>query len=636
MPLYLAPYIGVGSRAEPYRPRGSDQRGWKAIDLRPDGSTPAGYALLLLPAHDPDPLLRRLADDPEEKFGAVSKAEAQTRLLLTEDIGDVKKLAQLILFGDKRANLCKPCSWSWKGEREIVLGPHRLGLQTGGPRNPLTVDPTDNFNRANETPLAGNWTKTGGSSSGTINLSSNQIVRAGTSNNVGYYWNADTPPDDQWCEFDFISAVDSGPACRSSTSALTFYFASIYTGPGGPFPVSKLVAGAHTALDTSSWGTLSSGDVIRIEAEGSTVRAKKNGSLIGSATDTEITAGRWGIQAWENGDTWDNWQGGDFAAGHTGTGVLSLSGLTIAGAGAEKFTGAGALALTATALSAQGVMAPSGAGAIDLSQAALAGTGIEEFPGAGQIALSGAIVAGQALETFAGSGALPLSGASLSGTGVMHPAGTGALVLSPAALAAQGAEEFLATSQIILSSAAIAASGTHTTGTAGSGVLALLAARIAALGEQGIPGAGAIVLDGVVLAGSGEQSFPGAGAVTLSPATLAALGLQQLRGAGAIVLSPASLAALGLQQLRAAGAILLLPAGLAAAGALPLAGAGALVLDGVALAGLSAPLVGALVCGELQLYVLLKAAAIILDPRVAAAVPAPAPRVGGTPSLREC
>lgn len=37
MPLYLAPYIGLGTARDPCRPRGSDQPGWSSIDLRATG-----------------------------------------------------------------------------------------------------------------------------------------------------------------------------------------------------------------------------------------------------------------------------------------------------------------------------------------------------------------------------------------------------------------------------------------------------------------------------------------------------------------------------------------------------------------------------------------------------------------------
>ena len=45
MAFYLAPYIGAGTRDDPFRPRGSDQPGWSAIDLRPDPSRLDGGGL---------------------------------------------------------------------------------------------------------------------------------------------------------------------------------------------------------------------------------------------------------------------------------------------------------------------------------------------------------------------------------------------------------------------------------------------------------------------------------------------------------------------------------------------------------------------------------------------------------------
>ena len=71
MPFYLAPYIGSGTQQDRCRPLGSEQPGWSAIDLRPDGgATPLGggmnLCLLYLPLADPDSRLSQIADTASE------------------------------------------------------------------------------------------------------------------------------------------------------------------------------------------------------------------------------------------------------------------------------------------------------------------------------------------------------------------------------------------------------------------------------------------------------------------------------------------------------------------------------------------------------------------------------------------
>ncbi|MDP3891934.1 hypothetical protein, partial [Nocardioides sp.] len=50
--LYLAPYVGAGTDNDPFRPRGSEQPGWSAIDLRADSTILAGRALMAVPVRD--------------------------------------------------------------------------------------------------------------------------------------------------------------------------------------------------------------------------------------------------------------------------------------------------------------------------------------------------------------------------------------------------------------------------------------------------------------------------------------------------------------------------------------------------------------------------------------------------------
>jgi hypothetical protein len=71
--------------------------------------------------------------------------------------------------------------------------------------------------------------------------------------------------------------------------------------------------GGRTTL-ASGLATASNNDVIRCEAEGTTIRRKINGVTQGSVTDATYASGKAGVA--QNGQqTWDDWEGGDLSGG---------------------------------------------------------------------------------------------------------------------------------------------------------------------------------------------------------------------------------------------------------------------------------------------------------------------------------
>lgn len=317
MPLYLAPYIGNGTRAAPFRPRGSDQLGWSAIDLRHNAAVVTGYALLWLPVADPDPALRQLAGGKLETLTAQTRNALDTALnIRMTAVSDPYKLIQELLLKDWSDRICKPVQWSWKGEREVWLAGERWVRQMGGPTNPTTIDPSDDFNRADENPIVGNWTLSIGSNHN-FQLISNELGGVGTAGDAYLFWAADAPPNDQWSEIRAGTALgtgsDWGPACRVATDDKEGYFASCFaTGE----ELAKHVAASYSSIAVVTTSNIVAGDVVRVEAEGSTIRFKVNGvEVTGSpGTDTSLSSGRWGVFMFAVDPRLDDWRGGDFAA----------------------------------------------------------------------------------------------------------------------------------------------------------------------------------------------------------------------------------------------------------------------------------------------------------------------------------
>lgn len=318
MPVYLSPYVGKGSKADPYRPRGSiDGQPWSSIDLRPDSTKVDGFALLSQNAIDLDPLLTKLSDQSgsSAKSDAISgslKNSLDTKLAVS--IGSVSTLEELLgdLLLNERASKWKPLRWSSRGIKECYLGGLWFRI-TGGPSNPVYMDPTDNFNRDDEDPIGGDWSHAG--AGGTVALASNQLTGTGASGNRFIRWNADSFDNDQFSEIECVtpgSTADFGAAARIDTGgAVTGYLAAAYM----PEEVlGKLVTGTYTEIFSVDTTNIVATDVLRIEAEGTTIRWILNSTEEGSVTDSSIASGAAGLFMYVRDMVLDNWVGGNLAA----------------------------------------------------------------------------------------------------------------------------------------------------------------------------------------------------------------------------------------------------------------------------------------------------------------------------------
>lgn len=181
---------------------------------------------------------------------------------------------------------------------------------------------SDTFNRANANPIGGNWTT--GSGDGAMQITSNAAWPADNTLDSQAYYNAVTWPADQWSEVAVTSGTIGGGtgfgvSARKSAAAATHYRLVVDRNASNNIELAKVVAGAFTLIwDRTS--AYSDGDVIRLEVQGTTLRAYRNGTQIGAdSTDSGIATGNAGIM-YSSTDTaakGDNWNGGDFSSGVT-------------------------------------------------------------------------------------------------------------------------------------------------------------------------------------------------------------------------------------------------------------------------------------------------------------------------------
>lgn len=167
---------------------------------------------------------------------------------------------------------------------------------------------TDDFDRADNNSLGVNWTEDE-VAAGDLRIFTNQMAADdnGGADNGFSFWNTDLGAD-HFSELVFKSAnlafvqPQSGPTVRIPTSATRALFSGYVAlcDPGAQQVTirkynAQALSGAGTILATASTVTFTDGDVFRIEAEGATVRVKKNGVTIATATDSALTGGRPGI-----------------------------------------------------------------------------------------------------------------------------------------------------------------------------------------------------------------------------------------------------------------------------------------------------------------------------------------------------
>ena len=186
----------------------------------------------------------------------------------------------------------------------------------------MTTLASDNFNRANENPLSGGgvWVPfTFGGLANALRLVSNEVgVVTASTDSWSVYDGGITWPQDQWseCKYSVAGTGDGGPIVHANTSAGNGYLANRSSGIN--WEIFRVSAGGFTSI-ASVAGSLSAGDVMRLEVTGSTTKTlvlKRNGTQILSFADTTpLAVGKPGIGLFDGTLRVDDWSAGDFAGG---------------------------------------------------------------------------------------------------------------------------------------------------------------------------------------------------------------------------------------------------------------------------------------------------------------------------------
>ena len=153
----------------------------------------------------------------------------------------------------------------------------------------------DLFNRADNASLGSDWTAIRGTNP--YDVFSNSARCNGASAENASIYTPFTPANDQWAEATVVArSADAyiGPVVRGSSN--NYY---IFYGDTGNRALYRIVSGTATSLASSATG-FAINDVIRLEVEGTTLRAYVNGVLWTSLTDSSLASGNAGIGTWSN------------------------------------------------------------------------------------------------------------------------------------------------------------------------------------------------------------------------------------------------------------------------------------------------------------------------------------------------
>lgn len=319
--LYLAPYVGQGTRLLPFQPALTRLFGgtWSCVDLRPDRTVQDGFAFVWMDRSDDLEAsgLLQCGLDRSEVLSPLQRLRISNKLGISlTATNTVEEVLQEVLFTpDKPWKFVRP---DFLGRKHVYLNGQEWAFrQVNPPVGAEIIDPTDDFIRADQDPIAGNWVN--GGLGANLRIVSNELATGGGAIvDSSSLYNPFTSQADCFCEVTVGSSGgdtnDFGPVTRGSNSlGFSGYMFDPYT---GQFGLGYWLVNSLTNFAAyQSSGGYATNTVVRIESQGSSHKGIVNGAtVIGPATDTTIAVGgKAGVLMFNNVIRIKFFQAGDLA-----------------------------------------------------------------------------------------------------------------------------------------------------------------------------------------------------------------------------------------------------------------------------------------------------------------------------------
>ena len=173
---------------------------------------------------------------------------------------------------------------------------------------------TDNFNRANQNPISGNWTDAGGA---VFQILSNVVDVVTQSSDSHAIWNTWASGNDQYSQAEITVGSASagsglGVCVRANSNVAINTLYRLYIGNDGAWAIDRILTGTVVTI-RSGTTTYAAGTALGLLIIGSTLQAYYGGVAIGaSIVDANISSGFPGIaySSTITSRTLDNWDAG--------------------------------------------------------------------------------------------------------------------------------------------------------------------------------------------------------------------------------------------------------------------------------------------------------------------------------------
>jgi len=279
---------------------------------------------------------------------------------------------------------------------------------------------TDDFNRADSSDLGAGWVEV----SGDWSIVSNQLSPGALGGTIILRAATAMASDDNSAQITIAATASAsqGVWCRGNANISNGY---LWRNNGTSWDLFSVVGGSFTSIGTYA-AAAAPGDVAKVQAVGSTIKAFVNGVERVSVTDTGVTTGTSvGVRSESVGALrYDNFTGADVTAVVTGTAAGVFGGLAGAASGVRTVTGAAAGSLGGLAGAASGTRRVNGAAAAVYGGLSGAASGTRKV--VGTAALAGGVLSGGAvgLRTVIGAGGATFGGLDGHATTPSHVTGT--------------------------------------------------------------------------------------------------------------------------------------------------------------------------------------------------------------------